>query len=256
MGYDQAYRQREKAKNRDEFLNRQAKNMKMWREKNAAHHQQYMREYIQSVSGKISTVKTSAKQRGIFYEERDEGLFSDLITRSCWYCDAPPTGVNGLDRLDSKVGYVRRNVVACCSACNFMKGTLSVSDFLAKVSNIAQTIGQSHVFMSTNLDKSTGMGNKVNPYSDRKKMLLTATEQMKLKNDPCYLCGGRGGGIDRVDSARCYELSNCKGCCTTCNYMKKDYSLDFFVYHITRIHKYNHVSETGFLHSKGDFLGL
>jgi hypothetical protein len=65
-----------------------------------------------------------------------------------------------------------------------MKGTMSVSHFLAKVSNIAQTIGQSHVFMSTNMDKSTGMGNKVNPNSDRKKMLLTATEQMKLKNDP------------------------------------------------------------------------
>lgn len=49
--------------------------------------------------------------------------------------------------------------------------------------------------------------------------------------------------IGSILLARCYELSNCKGCCTT--YMKKDYNLDFFVYHITRIHKYNDVSETG-----------
>jgi len=239
MGYDQTYRQRERAKDRDGYLAHQAANMRTWRTNNQAHHQQYMRDYCQSVSGKMSVVRTSAKQRGIAYDERDEDIFSELITRSCWYCDAPPTGVNGLDRLDSKLGYTRSNAVACCSVCNFMKFTLTVSAFLEKVSQIAQNVRQSHVYDASCMDMSTRMGSKGMTNPDRKKMMLTTAEQIKLKNDPCYLCGGPGGGIDRVDSTQCYRPDNCKGCCQTCNYMKKDYSLDFFVHQVTKIHMYN-----------------
>jgi hypothetical protein len=48
------------------------------------------------------------------------------------------TGVlNGIDRLDSKVGYVEENVVSCCADCNFAKQRLSKSQFLDLVKRIA-----------------------------------------------------------------------------------------------------------------------
>jgi len=239
MMYHQAYRQREKAKDKRGFLDHQAEIMKRWRANNAEHHRQYMRDYAKSVPGKISSVKSGAKTRGIFFNEQDEEIFSEIITRSCWYCDESPTGVNGLDRIDSNLGYMRSNVAACCSTCNFMKRTMSVSDFLEKVSNIAQHVGNTHDYSTSDMDTSTRMGNnRVCQNPDRKKMMLSVSEQIKLMSDPCYLCGGPGGGIDRVDSTQCYKPDNCKGCCKVCNYMKKDFTLDFFVYHVKRIHEY------------------
>ena len=36
---------------------------------------------------------------------------------------------NGVDRLDSSIGYIAENVVPCCTTCNFAKRTQSVEDF-------------------------------------------------------------------------------------------------------------------------------
>ncbi|MDA3855349.1 MAG: hypothetical protein PF569_03760 [Candidatus Woesearchaeota archaeon] len=36
---------------------------------------------------------------------------------------------NGVDRVDSKVGYTKENSVACCKYCNFAKHTMSEDDF-------------------------------------------------------------------------------------------------------------------------------
>jgi hypothetical protein len=51
---------------------------------------------------------------------------------------------NGLDRIDSNLGYVRSNVVPCCAVCNYMKQELSLSEFLdqvAKIHNVHQRLG-------------------------------------------------------------------------------------------------------------------
>ena len=79
--------------------------------------------------------------------------FDTLTGLSCYYCgivpstrinrtnesgtlqirqsryDAGWTDVNGLDRLDPKIGYRITNVVPCCSTCNKAKLAMSVNEF-------------------------------------------------------------------------------------------------------------------------------
>jgi hypothetical protein len=67
---------------------------------------------------------------------------------------------------------------------------------------------------------------------------------------PCVYCGSfretifkdkyyNGGfpytGIDRVDNDQGYTYDNIVPCCGTCNYMKKNLSVEFFISHITKI---------------------
>jgi hypothetical protein len=69
-----------------------------------------------------------------------------LTALSCHYCGQPPSnpmkvrGVkvlySGIDRVDSRMGYVIENVVPCCFPCNLMKGTRSIEDFVSHVNKI------------------------------------------------------------------------------------------------------------------------
>jgi hypothetical protein len=43
---------------------------------------------------------------------------------------------NGIDRVDSSMGYVAGNVVPCCSTCNRMKLDHSYDDFIAHIKKI------------------------------------------------------------------------------------------------------------------------
>lgn len=47
---------------------------------------------------------------------------------------------NGIDRFDSKNGYLVSNCVPCCSICNWMKGTLNGDEFL----NQSKLISERH----------------------------------------------------------------------------------------------------------------
>lgn len=71
-------------------------------------------------------------------------FFKNIIKKKCYYCDQAP-GVrkvianngdleyNGLDRIDSKFGYIEENVVPCCADCNWMKRSMSVGCFFEKI---------------------------------------------------------------------------------------------------------------------------
>ena len=47
-----------------------------------------------------------------------------------------PIPVNGIDRIDSTLGYTSANTVPCCSLCNSMKSTLSPDNFIAHIKQI------------------------------------------------------------------------------------------------------------------------
>lgn len=49
-------------------------------------------------------------------------------------------------------------------------------------------------------------------------------------------------GVDRLDSSLGYIASNCVPCCGRCNKMKLDSSLEVFLGHIAKIHRYRCVS--------------
>lgn len=44
-------------------------------------------------------------------------------------------------------------------------------------------------------------------------------------------------GIDRIDNSKGYTIDNCVPCCSMCNFMKHDYSLQDFLHQIGKIYK-------------------
>lgn len=112
----------------------------------------YNREVVSLPLGVAATnkveyfYKSNAMKRGISYDlERSD--FLNLIMSNCYYCGTPPSnrlGVgfhgavdySGIDRLDSKKGYVLGNVVPCCKKCNFAKRSLTVDEFFAWINSV------------------------------------------------------------------------------------------------------------------------
>lgn len=85
--------------------------------------------------------KRSANNRKFDFEIEFEE-FSTLISKNCHYCGQEPqpfiwsirgtTRVgsrNGLDRVNSALGYTSENVVTCCKYCNRAKSDMSSDDF-------------------------------------------------------------------------------------------------------------------------------
>ena len=56
----------------------------------------------------------------------------------------------------------------------------------------------------------------------------------------CYYCGDQIAtvGIDRADSSVGYTLANCVPCCTRCNVVKMDYSIEETNMHLLKMLKY------------------
>lgn len=92
--------------------------------------------------------RISAKKRNLEFGLTIEE-FRKIIKQDCHYCGGQPSGIwkthatlgtdliyNGIDRVDSSIGYVTSNMVPCCKTCNYMKRMLSVDEFLSHVRRI------------------------------------------------------------------------------------------------------------------------
>ena len=77
--------------------------------------------------------------------------FTEIVKQKCYYCGSDPVFperfknkfkqreveyFNGIDRVDSSVGYVLGNCVPCCSICNRMKSDFNKDFFLAHINKI------------------------------------------------------------------------------------------------------------------------
>jgi hypothetical protein len=64
--------------------------------------------------------------------------FKDLINQNCHYCNSPPPEpkYNGVDRVDSKLGYYPENCVTACTMCNRLKSNFKLDEFFNKIANI------------------------------------------------------------------------------------------------------------------------
>lgn len=65
--------------------------------------------------------------------------FTDITSQPCHYCNKIDDHV-GIDRIDSTKGYVRGNMLPCCTACNRMKNSHSFEFFCEHVLAIASTL--------------------------------------------------------------------------------------------------------------------
>jgi len=97
--------------------------------------------------------RRNAKARGFSFGLTKE-QFLHLVTGKCHWCGAEPANVcamafdalkyNGVDRVDSTLGYTSKNCVPCCSLCNWMKKDLSKEEFLEHVRRISKHQKRSH----------------------------------------------------------------------------------------------------------------
>lgn len=100
-------------------------------------------EYRRTINGRFSSFKTLAKAKDIkqaLTKDEFEKIQNDL----CNYCgDNFDRGTGyGIDRIDSNIGYILNNCVACCSKCNFAKNELNYDDFVKHVFKMAKHLEQ------------------------------------------------------------------------------------------------------------------
>jgi len=70
----------------------------------------------------------------------DADALNAIRNAPCTYCGLGER--NGVNRVDSAVGYVASNCVPCCTECSYMKNAFSVQEFLDKCKEIAAREGQ------------------------------------------------------------------------------------------------------------------
>lgn len=70
---------------------------------------------------------------------------------------------------------------------------------------------------------------------------LTDEQFFNLVTGKCVYCGQshKYNGIDRIDSNKGYTIDNCVSCCSWCNTMKLDKSVNEFLEHVKAIYQYN-----------------
>lgn len=86
------------------------------------------------------SLQTGALARNIKWD-LSESVVRTITKQDCVYCGLPPAQIyrrqrsygpyiyNGIDRIDSTVGYIPENVVACCKQCNYAKRSYTVDEF-------------------------------------------------------------------------------------------------------------------------------
>ena len=101
--------------------------------------------------------KNQAKYRNLQWSIDFES-FLQYTSSNCHYCGTQPScsthfgnsGLkryngayiyNGLDRIDSSLGYIEGNIVPCCASCNRMKMDLKYDTFIALVLKISSIHG-------------------------------------------------------------------------------------------------------------------
>lgn len=95
----------------------------------------------ESKEGRYNIYKKNAKKRNISFNlTKDE--FYEITSKPCYYCngysnkDINNVFYNGIDRVDSSVGYEINNVVPCCDVCNKMKLDYSKTFFIEHINKI------------------------------------------------------------------------------------------------------------------------
>jgi len=99
----------------------------------------------------LTDYKKGARSRDLAWALSDAQVAA-LFSQQCAYCGALPNRVcarrsetapfvwNGIDRLDSSIGYTESNCVACCWECNRMKSSMTYRDFIEHVDRIHKNV--------------------------------------------------------------------------------------------------------------------
>ena len=178
-----------------------------------------------------------ARRKKIDVNADDADALVAKMTMPCHYCGHEPeagTQLSCLDRVNPDGGYDDSNTVPSCGVCNYMKLTFHVDEFIHGVRDIMAARGDD---ATRALEAGTPRPVKKPPMKKDKTDELSDEQRVELLVGECYLCDRAPAfGIDRVDSEGHYTPDNCRSCCSTCNFMKRDWTPDVFLAHVARIH--------------------
>jgi hypothetical protein len=247
------YRHRQIEADVDQYLNKNAENAKQWRDNNPEKVAISNQNRLENIKIHYSNYIRSANDKNLVFG-LSQDVFDEIIKAPCCYCGIiQERGFNGIDRMNSEVGYVADNCVSCCQMCNYMKSSLSVDAFLGRVEHILTHNGRinGRLFPEMFPDYTSASYTEYKNRASKKNLdfALSQDEYLRLITQDCYLCGKNSNsqhlnGIDRIDNNKGYVMDNVKPCCANCNYMKKNYILEDVFNKFIDIYSFNIVHKT------------
>lgn len=91
-------------------------------------------KYKNTLTTRYNAIKRSARRRDLLFNISKD-FFDNITKQSCVYCNDIKV-FNGIDRIDSKLGYITDNCTPCCTTCNIMKWQLTKQQFIQHVRKI------------------------------------------------------------------------------------------------------------------------
>jgi hypothetical protein len=195
---------------------------------------------------KMKSIRQKAAVRNLEVTMTDEEIMN-MTDLPCVYCGTETVDMvkrNGIDRLDSSIGYELANCVPCCGICNLSKGKVDSITFVERIKQISLHHGGS----GTTTENWTDVGRQSFAWYrwqmsyNNKIFCLTKDEFETIRSQDCYYCGRattetHQNGIDCIDSNSSigYTISNCVSACRDCNFMKNTMSCNDFIEHTKTI---------------------
>ena len=124
---------------------------KEYREEHKLSNAEYQKQYRIKNKDRLDEYKKSPHVRYNVYQNNarhkdrnfdlSEDDFIKMTSQPCIYCGGYSDTYNGewfngIDRIDSSLGYSYNNCVTCCATCNRMKMDLDVDDWIGKMKQI------------------------------------------------------------------------------------------------------------------------
>lgn len=244
-GYHRSFREREREKDEAAYLARNARAHLEWARRNPERVAAQQAKTASEPERRMKQIKTSAKARDISFVDADFAAMMRKLGEPCVFCSFKPGAgetLNGLDRIDTSQGYSDGNTAPCCATCNAMKGPNDVDVFIDNIRRVFRHSGEISVGGGGERKRLPAFGGRAElraAPAKEKRDELTLEEQIEIWSSPCYLCGRAPSfGIDRVDAGGNYTSENSRPCCSDCNYMKKDLSLDDFKRHVAYVYEW------------------
>lgn len=97
-------------------------------------------------------------KKGLFCNLNSDDLLN-ILKSNCHYCGSKPSNIynyvqkffkyefayNGVDRINSKLGYIYGNVLPCCKKCNLAKSDMEYNEFIEHIKLIYKNINNANI---------------------------------------------------------------------------------------------------------------
>ena len=254
LSYCRKSRENKKMKDFEGFNKHNSNTHKVWTHNNPEKISKHKDTIKKKPEYKFGVYACSAASRNLDFKLNFE-YCEFAFNSECFYCNFKSNEgyLNGIDRIDSAIGYIEDNCVPCCEMCNMMKWVLSVNFFFGICRNILANCGIINIPIDDDYDVYSISGDfnsyKYSAEKRGKKFEIDKIFFETITSKPCYLCGKKNiknihrNGIDRKDNNIGYVEGNCESCCRVCNMTKKNYDHGCFLKQLEKIYYHSQLDK-------------